>query len=286
MWRNRESPENKEAKQLKKEAMDAKKKEKTNKKISRREKRRMRKYVDLDKILENNPLLRQKKIICFDLYGTLIERPNSLKNLKKILKLVWVEPLKEYRKTVQTTTKDKIIDEYKSTHGSNRIIDSMIKAFQDHTDDEVSKTEVYWDTIEVLKKLQKKGYKIALISNLSQDFEKPLRDLITKEVQFDYEARSYDVWVMKPNPEIFYKILNDANKDENKTSEYEIKDMLMIWDSMSDDIGWAKWVWMDAILIKRKRNDTEKTGQISYNWEKNLITVKTLKALYKVLWVK
>lgn len=286
MWRNRESPENKEAKQLKKEAMDAKKKEKTNKKISRREKRRMRKYVDLDKILENNPLLRQKKIICFDLYGTLIERPNSLKNLKKILKLVWVEPLKEYRKTVQTTTKDKIIDKYKSTHGSNRIIDSMIKAFQDHTDDEVSKTEVYWDTIEVLKKLQKKGYKIALISNLSQDFEKPLRDLITKEVQFDYEARSYDVWVMKPNPEIFYKILNDANKDENKTSEYEIKDMLMIWDSMSDDIGWAKWVWMDAILIKRKRNDSEKTGQISYNWEKNLITIKTLKALYKILWVK
>ena len=49
------------------------------------------------------------------------------------------------------------------------------------------------------KTLFKKGgnicecYKIALISNLSQDFEKPLRDLITPEFQFDYEARSYDV---------------------------------------------------------------------------------------------
>lgn len=283
MWRNRESLEVREKKQSEKEERQKRKQEKVDKKRNRREERKMRKYVDLDKILENNPLLRQKKIICFDLYGTLIHRPNSLKYLKKILKIVWAEPLKDYRKIAQTKPKEQIEKEYKSKHGSNKIIEMLIEAFQNHTEDEALKTEVFWDTIEVLKKLQKKGYKIALISNLSQDFEKPLRDLITPEFQFDYEARSYDVWFMKPNPEIFQKILDDANKDVDEDSKYEMKDLLMIWDSITDDVDWARWVWMDAILIKRRKDNSEKTGQISYNEEKNLITVRTLKALYKIL---
>lgn len=286
MWRKRELPEVREEKQSEKEKRNKKKQEKTNKKISRREERRMRKHVDIDKILENNPLLRQKKIICFDLYGTLIQRPNSLKYIKEFLKIVWAEPLKEYRKIAQTAPKEKINDKYKLQYGSNKIIRWLIEVFEKHTDYEASNTKIYWDTIEVLKKLQKKGYKIALISNLSEDFEKPLRDLITPEFQFDYEARSYDVWAMKPNPEIFNKILDDANNDPNKTSEYEMKDMLMIWDSMTDDVGWARSVWMDAILIKREKDTTEGIGKIIYNEEKNLITIQTLKALYKILGIK
>lgn len=286
MWRIRESLEVREKKQSEKEERQKRKQEKVDKKRNRREERKMRKYVDLDKILENNPLLRQKKIICFDLYGTLIHRPNSLKYLKKILKIVWVEPLKDYRKIAQTKPKEQIEKEYKSKHGSNKIIEMLIEAFQNHTEDEALKTEVFWDTIEVLKKLQKKGYKIALISNLSEDFEKPLRDLITPEFQFDYEARSYNVWAMKPNPEIFNKILDDANNDPNKTSEYEMKDMLMIWDSMTDDVWWARSVWMDAILIKREKDTLEGIGKISYNEEKNLITIQTLRALYKILGIK
>ena len=295
MWRTRESAEIREEKQIKKEEKAEKKKKEKEKKDQRREEKKQKKQEKrlkkesvisednseiLSQIQQNNPLLEQKKIICFDLYGTLIFRPHSHEKMKHYLKSVWIKPFKKYYEVIQTNKKEDVKSAYDSVDGF-KMPSRAIRALQKHTDEEVKNTKIYPETLAVLKKLKNSWYKLALISNLSQDFEAPLRKLIPNDI-FDYEALSYDVWVTKPDEEIFNKILRDANKDSNKwnsSDKYEVEELIMVWDSKKSDVDWAKNAWMDAVLINRKAE------KFSYDSEKQLITIHTLTDLLDILWI-
>ena len=304
MWRKRESAETREERQIKSEEKNERKKKEQEKKHQRRSGNRLKKQEKriktnselkedsaeiLREILEDNPVLKQKKIICFDLYWTLIYRPHSHWKTKHFLKKFKIELFKKFYEIVQTNKKENVKAAYDSLEGF-KMPNRALRALQKHTDEEVKNTKIYPETLAVLKKLKNCWYKLALISNLSQDFEVPLRKLIPNDI-FDYEALSYDVWVMKPDEAIFKKILNDT-KDWDKNTEYIMSDMLMIWDSKKSDVDWAKKVWMDAILLSRKTekaNKSEKTKwqieKISYDREKNLITIHTLADLFDILWI-
>lgn len=297
MWRNRESVDAREEKKIQKEEKAEKKKRDKEKKNERRwnnrlkkqEKKVLKSRVDIheenseviSEILQENPLLRQKKIICFDLYGTLIFRPHSHWKTKHFLKKFWIEPFKKYYDVIQINKKNNVESAYYSLPGF-KMPKSAIRKLQAHTDDEVKNTKVYHETLTVLNKLKYNWYKLALISNLSQDFEKPLRKLIP-EGTFDYEALSYDVWVTKPDQAIFEKVLKEA-KDEigniDWSIELSMKDLIMVWDSKKSDVGWAKKSWMDGILLDRN------TEKISYDKEKQLITIHTLADLLDILWIE
>lgn len=293
MWRNRESAEIREEKQNKNDEKADKKKMEREKKEKRRGERRARKQEKnirektelitdnseiIEKILEDNPLLRQKKIICFDLYWTLIYRPHVHWKTKHFLKKVWIEPFKKYYEIIQTHGKEYVKTAYESVDGF-KMPNRVIHALQKHTDEEVKNTKIYPKALWVLKKLKNSWYKLALISNLSQDFEAPLRRLIPNDV-FDYEALSYDLWVMKPDARIFKKVLDDANSGQpQRSEEIKMKDMLMIWDTQKHDVDWAKNVWMDAILIDRNEKN------INYDEEKDSIIIHTLADLLDILWI-
>lgn len=265
MWRNRESAEVREEKQIQKEEKAEKKKKEKEKKDQRREERRMKKQENrikkkpdiieenseiISEILQDNPLLKQKKLICFDLYWTLIFRPHSHWKTKQFLKYVWIKPFKKYYEVIQTNRKEDVESAYESVHGF-KMPKRAIRAMQKHTDKEVKNTKLYPETLAVLKKLKNSWYKLALISNLSQDFEAPLRSRIPNGT-FDSEALSYELWVMKPDEKMFQKILDDLNDDQPEQSEkYTMDDLLMVWDTQKHDVDWAKKVWMDAILINR-----------------------------------
>ena len=289
MWRNRESAEIREDKEIKKEEKAEKKKLEKEKKNQRRGERRLRKQEKriksdtankesnteiINEAIEDNPLLRQKKLICVDLYGTLIFRPHAHGKTKHFLKNVWIKPFKKYYEVIQTNRKENVESAYESVDGF-KMPKRAIRAMQKHTDEEVKNTKIYPETLAVLKKLKDSWFKFALISNLSQDFEAPLRKLIPNWI-FDYEALSYKLWVMKPD---FDKIIDTYTDETDIFNEYEIKDMIMIWDSKKSDVEWAKSVWMDAILLNRK-NET-----ISYDKEKQLITIHTLTDLLDILWI-
>ena len=291
MWRNRESAEIREEKLIKKEAKEEKKRLEKEKKEQRREERRLRKQEkkaknkieikeesikDFSEILHDNSILKQKKIICFDLYGTLIYRPHAHEKLKHNLKGIWIVPFKKYYNVIQTTRKENVDSAYESVSGF-KMPDRAIRALQKHFAEEVANTEIFPESLEVLKKLKINWYKLALISNLSQEFEEPLRKLIPWDT-FDYEALSYDVWTMKPDGVIFNKILDDANAGRTST-HYNMDDMIMVWDGKKNDVDWAKNVWMDAILLNRK---LEKS---SYDKENNLIIIHTLTDLLDILWI-
>lgn len=289
MWRTRESAEVREEKQIQKEEKAEKKKKEKEKKEQRRGERRLRKQENRIKktpdaieenseiirdALQDNPLLRQKKLICFDLYWTLIFRPHSHWKAKHFLKNVWIKPFKKYYEVIQTHKKEDVESAYESVDGF-KMPKRALRAMQKHTDEEVKNTKIYPDTLAVLKKLKNSWYKLALISNLSQDFETPLRKLIPNWI-FDYEALSYKLWVMKPD---FDTILDKARDDTAIFDWHETKDMIMVWDSKKSDVDWAKSVWMDAILINRKSEN------LCYDNEKQLITIHTLTDLLDILWI-
>ena len=305
MWRNRESAEVREEKQIQNEEKAEKKKKDKEKKDQRRGERRLKKQEKkiksspeikesnseiISEILNDNPILRQKKIICFDLYGTLIYRPHSHWKTKHFLKNVWIKPFKKYYEVIQTHRKEDVNTAYESVDGF-KMPNRAIRALQKHTDEEIKNTKIYSETLAVLKKLKNSWYKLALISNLSQDFEIPLRKLIPDDI-FDYEALSYDVWAMKPDEKIFNKILKEAKLWE-KDSKIDMNDMLMIWDSKKSDVDWAKNVWMDSILLKREPEKSKKDKKtewlpenIVYDKEKQLIIVHTLADLLDILWIE
>ena len=290
MWRNRESAEVREEKQIQKEEKAEKKKKDKEKKNGRRWNNRLKKQekkisksrVDIkeknseiiSEALQDDPLLRQKKLICFDLYGTLIYRPHSHWKAKLLLKNIWIKPFKKYYEVIQTNRKEDVESAYESVEGF-KMPKRAIRAMQKHTDEEVKNTKIYPETLAVLKKLKNSWFKLALISNLSQDFEAPIRKLIPNWI-IDYEALSYKLWAMKPD---FDKIFEKAKDDTDLFNEYEIKDMIMVWDSKKSDVEWAKSVWMDAILINRKSEN------MSYDAEKQLITIHTLSDLLDILWI-
>lgn len=293
MWRNIESAEFREEKQKKVDEKAEKKKKGREKKEKRRGERRAKKQeknirdksganIDnsevIEKILDDNPLLRQKKIICFDLYWTLIFRPHVYWKTKHFLKKVWIEPFKKYYEVIQTNRKENVESAYDSIEGF-KMPKRAIHKLQIHTDEEVKNTKAYPKALWVLKKLKNSWYKLALISNLSQDFEAPLRRLIPNDT-FDSEALSYELWVMKPDEKMFQKILDDVNKDiPEQSDKYTMDDLLMVWDTQKHDVDWAKKVWMDAILINRKLEN------IKFDEEKNLIIIHTLTDLLDILWI-
>lgn len=265
--------------EIKREKKEAKAEKKSARQKENREKKRKKRLMR--EILESNPLLRQKKIICFDLYWTLIKRPNSLKTIKSLFKIFGVEPFKKLHKVVQTVEKKDI--KLKCEEIWLKINKYIMDLFDSHTEKEIDWTVIHEETLEVLKALKDNWYKLAVISNISEDFEKPFNDLIPNDL-FDYKAFSYKQKVMKPNSLMFKKILDDANDDAKKDTdniiEYKMEDMIMIWDSLKDDVNWAKNAWMDAILLDRGWN------KISFNKEKNIIKINTLRSLYDIFWIE
>jgi len=279
-WRLHESQEERwEKEETKKKKQELKAEKKAARQKENREKKRKKRLMH--EILESNPLLRQKKVICFDLYWTLIKRPNSLKTIKSIFKIFGVEPFKKLHKVVQTVEKKDV--KSKCEEIWLKINKYIMDLFDSHTEKEIDWTVIHEETLEVLKALKDNWYKLAVISNISEDFEKPFRDLIPDDL-FDYKVFSYKEKVMKPDKLIFERTRNYANKDgknnTDSTIEYKMEDMIMIWDSLKDDVNWAKNAWMDAILLDRG------WSEISFNKEKNIIKINTLRSLYDIFWIE
>lgn len=206
--------------------------------------------------------MKDKKLIAFDLYDTCIHHPKNLTSYKKIFE-DWNVPKEIINELREILQKKPINIEDANFDIPNELI-TNINAL---TEKNIQWTVLYPETLDTLEYLKSKWYKIAVVSNLAQKYEKPLRDLFPQWI-FDYEALSFKVWELKPNPWIF-EYLRDI-------SWIDFKDMAMIWDKEKIDIQWAQNVWIDWIQIDR----TMKWWTIRY--EKDFIKISTLSALKKL----
>ena len=206
--------------------------------------------------------MENKKLIAFDLYDTCIHHPKNLTSYKKIFE-DWNVPKETINELREILQKKPINIEDANFDIPNELI-TNINAL---TEKNIQWTVLYPETLDTLEYLKSKWYKIAVVSNLAQKYEKPLRDLFPQWI-FDYEALSFKVWELKPNPWIF-EYLRDI-------SWIDFKDMAMIWDKENIDIQWAQNVWIDWIQIDR----TMKWWDIRY--ERDFIKISTLSALKKL----
>ena len=228
-----------------------------------------------------NKLLKNKKVICFDLYGTLIYQQTSLRNkiknymkskknkieadnwyVKKVLKL-----LKKWEKSDLDIKS--INQELPESH-IDKLPEADVEELQNYIKEDLEKVRRYRETLKVLKILKKK-YKLALISNISKEYEEPLKKLIP-EWLFDYKEFSYSLWKSKPDPEIFGSIFTQAKKDG-----LGVEDMVMVWDTRKHDMDWAEKVWMDRIFLDRK------SKKMYYDEKRKIWVIHTLRDLTKLL---
>ena len=197
-----------------------------------------------------------KKLIAFDLYGTCIDHPN--KDIRIPLEL------KDILMKQAITLKE--IEEKGQDFWDNFRINDVIESIRN----DIKWTFLLEKTLETLEYIKSKWYKIAVVSNLSKDYAEPLYRLIPKW-NFDYEILSFNVWAIKPDPEIYEKL--------KETSWIDFKDMIMVWDSFKSDVKWSYKVWIIPIHLNR----SEKWIKEAHKWWIDFIQISTLDNLKEIL---
>ena len=201
-------------------------------------------------------------MVAFDLYDTCIHHPHKLSEFKKMFSS-WVTEKTVFQLWDVLQTRPVNVED-----AGFDIPDTLVQSINEHTENNIKSTVLYPDTLSTLRYLKDKWYKLALISNLAQKYEQPLRNLIP-DGTFDYEALSFKVWELKPNPWIFEYV-----RDK---SWIDFQNMVMVWDKVDMDVRWAQNVWMDGIQVDRKM----KWENIRY--EKDYIKISTLSDLMGIL---
>ena len=217
----------------------------------------MNEQLDLNKY-------QDKKLIAFDLYGTCIHRPEWIFNRwfsvdKNIQKILEVNPI-----DIDQIEKGDLIIDWVEIKLPKRI---LRKVRQD-----IAGILLYPEFLETIEYLKSKWYKTAVVSNLAKTYEEPLRNGTIPEWTFDYEALSFDVWAMKPNPKIFEHIKKISGIDYDK--------MVFVWDSLWADVLWSGNLWLKPIHIYRQHKNT--IENMEKNWI-NYIQIWTLNQLKNIL---
>jgi len=113
---------------------------------------------------------------------------------------------------------------------------------------------LFEDSLEIIKELKEKGYKICLISNTYPITPNRIRKLFGNVLKyFNVVTFSSEVGIKKPNPEIFTFTLNQLNKLNNKS--ILPKEVIMIGNSEEHDINPALSLGMQARLIDRTKQN-------------------------------
>jgi HAD superfamily hydrolase (TIGR01549 family) len=133
-------------------------------------------------------------------------------------------------------------------------------------DTQLSSLSVYEDFLPTVNILKQLWYETAVVSNLTKPYSYPLKHLIPQNT-FDYKVLSYVVGMQKPNRQIFDYLKN--------ISWYRSDEIIMVGDSFSSDVQWAKNADIDSVHIDRT------SEWIVYHDE--YISISTLKQLLEIL---
>jgi len=99
-------------------------------------------------------------------------------------------------------------------------------------------------TLETLRGLKSKGYKLAIISNaFNLTFEEVVGEYDLAGI-FDVIIASYEVGLRKPDPKIFEICLEKLGVEKDEA--------LMVGDSLQDDIGAAQSFGIKALMLDNK----------------------------------
>ncbi|PIN86026.1 hypothetical protein COV19_06760 [Candidatus Woesearchaeota archaeon CG10_big_fil_rev_8_21_14_0_10_44_13] len=194
---------------------------------------------------------RKIKGIIFDFWGTLVENgvfPSPIKRVRFILRLDM--SFSEYVVAFEEALmKQKFRDLYEGfsnvcrTFGIRehpKMMDILVGMWNKNK----MLAKPYDETVSVLEGLKSEGYKLALISN-TDCFS--LRDVLQKydlEKYFDSVVLSCEVNMLKSDPAMFRKVLDDLGLQEDEA--------IMVGDSIESDIKSADRAGVKPVLIDRR----------------------------------
>lgn len=201
------------------------------------------------------------KAIIFDCWGTLFYDDISPHPFHKFAEKIG-ESMSDYS-YLKVFEKELMLDRCDNIENSVRsllkkldknpregIIEELVRILRE---DSISYVKPYPETIETLKSL-KSSYKLGLLSNsFSHSFEAIKDDYNLSEI-FDTFVLSYKEGVIKPDPQIFKIALKKLKVDKNE--------VVMVGDSLKDDVKAAEDFGIKGILIDRKKRNTNFSRRI------------------------
>lgn len=178
--------------------------------------------------------------VVFDLYGTLVYMGNDTKPYIRLFREIGFNDTEEIRQicfTEDFTDLSKLANRFKFNNHDK------IKQYEDKISEELKTAALYPDTVNVLKKLRRDGYKIGVISNLASPYKKPFFDLGLTDL-VDCYVFSCEYGRKKPDKEIYLHIINELGAKPEQT--------LMIGNDLVNDFKEPRLVGINTILLDRK----------------------------------
>lgn len=193
------------------------------------------------------------KLVIFDFWGTLVENgvfPSPVRQVKYILRIE--EPFPDYivrfEKVFMLKKYDDLYSAFKAVceefgkEPETFILDRLVGMWNKHK----LLARPFRETVDVLEKLKREGYRLALLSDTDCFTTDEVLDKYNLRKYFDAVVLSYKVGLLKTNPDMFKAVLEQLNVDKSEA--------IMIGDSLETDINGAKDANLKAVLIDRRDN--------------------------------
>jgi 2-haloalkanoic acid dehalogenase type II len=189
------------------------------------------------------------KGILFDFWGTLVENGiySPVKQVKSILRLriPFVDYILKFEKAFMTSEFDSLSDAFKNVTKAFNInpppfvIEKLVGMWNKNT----LLSKPFPETIEVLKDLKEKGYKLAILSNTDQFSINQVLEKHNLRELFDEVFLSYNHGLLKTDTEFFEEAITQLGLSK--------EEVIMVGDSMESDIAGAEKAGIRAVLIDR-----------------------------------
>ena len=189
------------------------------------------------------------KAIIFDFWGTLVENGvwSPIKQVKRILNIK--APFPEYvvrmERAMMTEKFDSLKDAFTNVckefnlHPPEEVIDELVGMWNKNW----MLAKPYDETVESLKALRE-NHKVILVSNTDCLGVNNVLEKFNMKELFDKIFLSCDVHMIKTDKNFLKMVVDELSVD--------VKDCVLVGDSMQSDIMAAKKLDMDAILIDRR----------------------------------
>ena len=203
-----------------------------------------------------------EKLVVFDLDGTLLDTLEDIRSAVNYALSAWSVPkveknkMREYvghglRNAIFTA-----LNESGCTVPQEDLplmVELMMSAYRNHPSDH---TTPYNGVVEMLETLFKRGYRVGVISNKSDELVKRIIKDVLPSFKFDFVIGQCDKYPLKPDPESLLSMMNEFSADKNST--------LYIGDS-EVDYETAKNAEVTSVIVNygfRTKEELERNGII------------------------
>lgn len=191
------------------------------------------------------------KTVAFDAFGTLAYIQDPTNAYAWLLSATGTKFTPAIRAACMA--QDLSFDEYVA-HIAPTCSSTILQRAREMLQQELASVTLFEDSIATLTSLRKRGFEIAVVSNLAAPFAPPLQCLLDGLV--DQYCFSFEVGAMKPDREIFDVLLNRMGRRG--------QEVLMVGDRIDADVIGAQRAGIRALLLDRTRSRDSRPSCINH----------------------